>query len=142
MARYLFEGKLNDKVKDLCVQLTKVVPSLNYINPEDFMVVIALRKSPKIRATGDRTLASMEHPSHWMMDWVERLIDGNIPDFYLTVYPLFFRCKFIQQVKVLIHELWHISPNKKGIRPHIGFGDEVITEMFKKNLKKIRRLKN
>ena len=42
---------------------------------------------------------------------------------------------------VLIHELFHISPTKRGCRDHTGFGDETIFRMYKSNISKLRRLR-
>jgi len=143
--RYIFEGKINNKIKALCDRLIRAIPELNYIKPEDFDVILAMEPPPK--SHGQTTLADMNYTTHWLRDYVEYFLERKLPPYFLRIYavsflglPVFAEPPRQSQISVLIHELHHISPTKRGVRPHTGFGDEVIFKIYKKNLKRLKRL--
>jgi len=141
LVRYHFEDKYTKKIKNLADKISMLIPELQYIDKGDFDVVIAVEPAPRSRSTGDTTIAEMNYVTHWLKHWVEHIKGSEIPKFIMIVYPVFFGLPKKRQVKVLIHELFHISPKKRGCRPHTGFGDETIHKFYSSQLRKLSKHK-
>ena len=134
---YQFEGRLNKRIKRQRDKIIKVVPELQYIEYDDFDVIIAKMKPPK--KGGQTVIATMESiGDSWEVQYIEYKTDIVLPPYMMMIYPNFFRYGNTEKTRILMHELFYIKENKRGIRPHTGFGDEVIYKMHKKSLKKLK----
>jgi len=137
---YQFAGKLNRRMKKLCERILNVVPELAYIDKTDFDIIIAIKPSPTKQ--GQKVIATMEYVGGgWEIQYIEWISEKVLPPFMMVVYPIFFKHNTDDRIKILMHEMFHINERKSGIRPHTGFGDEVIFNMHKANLEKLRSLK-
>lgn len=135
---YQFEGSLVDRYKELCVRIAQTVPELDYVEEDDFDIIIAKMAGPS--TGGRKTVASMNYVTHWIRQYVEYALQRPLPPYLMIIYPAVFRYSYKDKLKVLIHELFHIKESKRGCRPHTGFGDEVIARMYSKSLKKLEKV--
>lgn len=147
MREFLYDGKSCEMAKKLADEVIATLPEFDYIDPEDYVIWIALEPAPKDPKTHKRTIAEIRPTSwQWMRGYVEYLTEEEMPPYVLVLYPQFFSYpiwskdpKKRSRVRVLIHEFHHIAKNKRGTVPHSGFGDEAIVEIYAKNLKEIRK---
>ena len=134
---YQFEGSINTRIKKQCDKIIKIVPELKYIEKDDFGIIIAKMKPPK--KGGLTVIATMESiGGGWEIQYIEYKTGIILPPYMMMVYPNFFRYGKTEKTKILMHELFHIPEKKRGIRPHTGFGDEVIFKMHRKSLNKLK----
>lgn len=108
-------------IKETCMQIVERVDALQYIVGSDFDVIIAKYD------TGD-TAASMRFMNKYYLQWINYMSEaagfGVINPYVLTIHPRYFGCDKKEKLRVLVHELKHISPTKRGCIGHTGFGDE------------------
>ena len=135
---YMFEGALCDRYKTLAIKVASEIPELDYIEEDDFDIIIGKMAAPS--GAGGKTIAEMNYVTHWLRQFVEYGLQRPLPPYLMIMYPIMFKLPYRDKIKVLIHEMFHIKPNKRGCRPHTGFGDEVIARLYNENQKRLDKV--
>lgn len=131
---YVTSGNQVDSLKQQTLEVIKRVPELQHIAVDDFDCIVALKQKTKAVDRPDKVAHVWAECvfTHEVVRSVVQAQGASLPPYLLVFYPLYFKLKDEEQIKVRIHELKHIKTTKKGVVPHYGFGDSEVDAMYKR----------